>query len=306
MEAALHDPERGYYARRIRNVGIRGDFSTTPTLSGTLGRAIGAWAADALADTGCRDLIELGPGSGELAHAVMSALPWHRRLRTRLHLVETSSPLRDRQRSLLGRKAQWHQTLSDALSACGGRACIYSNEFVDAFPVRRFRLNAGSWEEQFVTPGKCHWNATDELPSSSVFSLEWSDGQVVEVQSPYRKWMEGHLSDWNHGRMLTIDYGSQVADLYRRRPDGTLRGYFHHQLVVGPEILERPGHQDLTCDVNFTDLIEWTEPRVKTLRLIKQSDFLAPHLDTHQPADAFVSAVHGAGGAFLCLEQEAG
>ncbi|MBK1825939.1 SAM-dependent methyltransferase [Haloferula rosea] len=304
MEAALHDPERGYYARRIRDVGIRGDFSTTPSLSGTLGRAIGAWAAKALRETGCRDLIELGPGSGALAHAVISALPWHRRLRTRVHLVETSSPLRERQQALLGRSVHWHQTLSEALATCGGRACIYSNEFVDAFPVRRFRLNADRWEEQFVTPGRSHWNTTSELPSGSVFSREWADGQVVEVHSPYRKWMEEHLTYWKRGRMLTIDYGDQVADLYHRRPDGTLRGYFHHQLVTGPEILDRPGHQDLTCDVNFTDLIEWSAPRVRMLRLIEQSDFLKPHVDFNQPTDAFVSAAHGAGGAFLCLEQE--
>ena len=31
MELALHDPERGYYARRIRGVGKGGDFTTTPT-----------------------------------------------------------------------------------------------------------------------------------------------------------------------------------------------------------------------------------------------------------------------------------
>ncbi|MGE9270822.1 MAG: SAM-dependent methyltransferase, partial [Verrucomicrobiales bacterium] len=96
MRAALHDPERGYYARRIREVGARGDFATSASLSGSLGRAIGHWANHSLRECRCRDLIELGPGNGELAAAVLASLPWPRRMRIRLHLVETSTPLRQR------------------------------------------------------------------------------------------------------------------------------------------------------------------------------------------------------------------
>ena len=33
MEAALYDPNFGYYARQIRSVGAQGDFSTSATLS---------------------------------------------------------------------------------------------------------------------------------------------------------------------------------------------------------------------------------------------------------------------------------
>ena len=40
MAAALHDPERGYYARRIRGVGKPGDFTTTAAISPAIGKAI--------------------------------------------------------------------------------------------------------------------------------------------------------------------------------------------------------------------------------------------------------------------------
>ncbi|MFR1320071.1 MAG: hypothetical protein ACLSCR_07250 [Akkermansia sp.] len=33
MQLALHHPEEGYYSTAIENIGMRGDFSTTPTLS---------------------------------------------------------------------------------------------------------------------------------------------------------------------------------------------------------------------------------------------------------------------------------
>src|SRR6478609_2354584 len=93
MARALHDPEHGYYARRIHAVGRRGDFTTAPMLSDAPARAIAAWAVRAMRETGCRDLIEIGPGEGTLAAAVLKHLPWHVRWQTRLHLVETSTPL---------------------------------------------------------------------------------------------------------------------------------------------------------------------------------------------------------------------
>lgn len=33
MQLALHHPQEGYYSSSIENIGQRGDFSTTPTLS---------------------------------------------------------------------------------------------------------------------------------------------------------------------------------------------------------------------------------------------------------------------------------
>src|SRR5688572_24806923 len=166
MDLALHDPERGYYARRIRGVGKGGDFTTTPMLTPVLGKAVSAWAKAALKESGCRDLIELGPGEGALAEAVMNAFPWWSK--PRLHLVERSVPLREKQAARLGKRVTWHETIESALDACGGKACLYSNEFADAFPVRRFRREESSWSELFLEPEQS-WRPCDDLPESSVF-----------------------------------------------------------------------------------------------------------------------------------------
>ena len=64
MRRALHDPEHGYYDRRIRAIGRGGDFTTAPKLSRAPAAAIARWAAAALRETGSRDLIEIGPGDG--------------------------------------------------------------------------------------------------------------------------------------------------------------------------------------------------------------------------------------------------
>ncbi len=39
MRWALHDPQHGYYARRIGDVGRTGDFSTSATVSSALAQA---------------------------------------------------------------------------------------------------------------------------------------------------------------------------------------------------------------------------------------------------------------------------
>ncbi len=302
MELALHHPERGYYARRIRGVGKGGDFTTTPMLTPALGKAVATWAKAALKESGCRDLIELGPGEGVLAESVMTAFPWWKR--PRLHLVERSVPLRGKQAARLGKRVTWHDTVESALDACGGMACLYSNEFADAFPVRRFRREAEGWSELFLDPQEC-WQPCDELPESSVFGLSFSPGQIVEVAEAYRAGLRGWLPKWRTGRMLTIDYGTPVESLYHRRPRGTVRAYFMQQRLEGPAIYQNAGRQDLTADVNFTDLQTWSTPSAETVKLTTQREFLLPHANLADPADAHAVEADGAGSAFLVLDQRA-
>lgn len=104
--------------------------------------------------------------------------------------------------------------------------------------------------------------------------------------------------------MLTIDYGDEMPALIHRRPRGTLRAYFHHQRFEGLEIYHRFGRQDLTADVNFTDLRAWTERcGWRTASLGTQAGFLAAHGTTRSGLhDAQLADHTGAGAAFKVLE----
>ena len=305
MQQALHDPRRGYYARRINGVGRRGDFTTGPMMSDVPARAVAAWAAKALRETGCRDMIEIGPGEGTLAAAVRGFLPWHVRWKTRLHLVETSVPLAERQRNVLGQRASWHLDVSSVLKACGGRAVIFSNELVDAFPVRRFQKTDEGWRElavRFDENRRVHESllAPAPLPESSGFLESHPTGQLIEVHDSYRHYLRSWLPAWTAGRMLTIDYGATAEELYHRRPRGTVRAYLHHQRLEGPAIYENPGMQDLTADVNFTDLQNWSSSWVGVQRLVTLGGFLASFTGAGKGP---LLDPQGAGGAFFVLEQ---
>ncbi len=301
MRRALHDPERGYYSRRITGVGSRGDFTTAPMLSDALGNAIAAWALRALGETGCRDFIEIGPGEGRLAKSVLRKLPFLTRLGLRLHLVETSEPLAEIQRGMLGSRAKWHSSPADALAACRGRAVICSNELVDAFPVRRFRKTADGWREIGVdfTGGAAREILLPDspLPASSIFSQPLPEGQCVEVHDSYRRWLDEWLPSWNAGRMLTIDYGAEADVIYQRRPRGTVRAYLLQQRLEGPAIYQNIGRQDITADVNFTDLSIWHSDRLETRNLKPLRHFLGRN------APPALADPEGPGGAFFVLEQ---
>lgn len=304
MKAALYDESCGYYTSRIQSVGPRGDFATSATLSPLLAKAI---AREITQYSSRLPVIELGPGTGELAQAVRKALPWPRRLSFRQYLVEISPQLRKSQKAL-NPKAVHTSTIEEALKLCGGIAFIYSNEFVDAFPVRVFRKEPDGYAELFLegSAGAIRelWLAS-QPPHSSYLRHNWITGQRFEVHESHQQWLSHWRGQWHGPAMLTIDYGGSPKEVLARRPAGTLRAYFQQQRCEGASIYENPGHQDLTADVNFDDLRLWganeglIEQRYQT-----QAEFLTP-FQKLGPSDRFITHSEGAGSAFKVLLQKA-
>lgn len=292
MREALYHEQFGYYSANIRAVGTRGDFTTWPQQNQNLGQAIARWALSHRP----KNLIEIGAGSGVLASAVLRGLGWWNR--PRYHIVEISHPLREAQQKLLGRKAVWHATVEDALSACDGQAAIFSNELVDAFPCRVFQKQNTSWRELALQIEKGRVTETwldAPLPDSTVFQPDWPQGQRVEIHESFLHWLSDWLPHWKAGTMLTIDYGGTCPGIYHRRPRGTLRAYTHHQRLEGGEAYLGFGLRDLTADVNFSDLLrvgELREPKLSSL-----TEFLTTSGHPLEPA------FREAGEAFLVLSQ---
>jgi SAM-dependent MidA family methyltransferase len=315
MQEALYHPEFGYYARNIRTVGRRGDFATSASLGEALGSGIARWIRKHRLPGNNWHVIEAGAGTGELARTVLRRLGmWGRRGLT-YHIVETSPVLRaEQQRALtpwrfspaMWRMA-WHESMSEALSACDGRALIFSNELIDAFPCRVFERRDGQWIEVGVRieNGRVVEQAFSRTPPDGL-PPDLPEGQRIEVHAAAAEWIATWSGEIREARMLTIDYGDTLPALYHRRLRGTLRAYFHHQRFEGMEVYNRFGKQDLTADVNFTDLRAWTERcGWHTASLISQAEFLAAYGATRSGLhDAHLADHTGAGAAFKVLEQE--
>jgi SAM-dependent MidA family methyltransferase len=276
MEQALFHPTTGYYSRQIRAIGRRGDFTTVPRSSSLLAQAIARWAKKLSSSLSIHHLIELGPGDASLARDLLRALGPIARSRLQLHLVERSPTLSATQAKALPLARSWprpvlhHNSIHHALDAAAGRALIFSNELADAFPVHRlvWDKHAHAWREihlahhrdalreVFVTPAP-RLLAT---PSSQLDPASWPGGapphgQRIELATPYLDWLSSWLPQLRAGALLTIDYGDTFPNIYHRRPGGTLRAYHHHQRLEGAAIYHRPGRQDITADINFSDLI---------------------------------------------------
>lgn len=298
MQAALYHPERGYYTSRIQTVGSEGDFTTTPQLSQSLAKAI----ADAFQRSGEKNLIEVGPGSGRLSQAVRQALPLITRLRTRHSLVEVSPILRELQRARLPR-IQHAASLREALHAADGRAFIFSNELVDAFPVRIFRPHDGGFDELYLSrkEGVTHesFRPASDLPDSSQLITDGTSPRRIEVHESYHHWLTSWMPCFHRGQLLTIDYA--VPD--RPPVHGSLRAYYRQQRLTGASLYQNAGMTDLTADVSFQDLQRWgRQLGLETRYQINQSEFLAP-FSGKSTADQFLREGDGAGTAFQVLLQ---
>lgn len=316
MQLALYDPEAGYYTTHVTRVGREGDFSTSVTLSDSLGGAIAAWVKVEAAGLRLRrpQLIELGAGDGSLARAVLRRLGWRARFSFSYHIVEISTKLREVQRERLrGQGVSWHSDVKTAVAAAGGDAVLFSNELVDAFPCRRFVRGDDDWREIFFCYENGTWHERSfevaDLPDSSALN-GWaappSQGQRVEVHESYGRWLRDLGQLLGRGSLLTIDYGGSPREVYRRRPDGTLRAYAHHQRLTGLDVYRRPGHQDLTAEVNFDDLRRWgAAAGLVPVACVTQQQFLltwAPQRGKSKIRD-FLADPEGAGSAFKVLHQ---
>lgn len=325
MREALYHPEHGYYSRHIRNIGARGDFSTSATLHPILGRAIARWALQRRGRVRRGrewHVIEIGGGSGRLAEAFLEALGWVNRRGLNYHLVDVSPGLQTLQRQRLERfEVRQHATVAGALQAAGGSALIFSNELVDAFPCKQLLWTEEGWREILLVleaDGAISEQTTkaplpEELRVCSAVWLphQWRPGHRCEIHPAYREWFRQWLPAWEQGCLLLIDYGDVYPAVGEDQPQGSLRAYFNHETLRGAEVYQRFGRQDLTADVNFTDLIAWGEEEGLTTEFFKtQREFILetyPALgrpDRGLPKEAaFIMDPEGMGQAFKVLCQ---
>ena len=314
MRIALYDEKYGYYTQNIRSVGRGGDFSTLATINDTLARSLCSWIRDRWKEDKNlnHNIIEVGAGDGSLTEKLLKDFSLWSRLGLKYHIVETSPKLSLIQRETLrDRKCIiWHERMEDALSECSGNTLIISNELVDAFPVEliQWSKDENKWHKLMVQLQNESWTITRgheykiKLNSSISDFKNFNDGQIIERHDEFISWFNSWSNLWKLGHMLTIDYGELFPFLYYRRSKGTLRSYFFQQRHenIG-EILSKPGLQDITSDVDFTDI----RARIKTdtieeIKYVNQSAFINEHITQLPPWDPSISE-DGAGSAFKIL-----
>lgn len=276
MGAALYDAWQGYYRRGGPTVGPAGDFLTSPEVHPIFGAAVAQAAARLqrqLGEPPPLRIVEVGPGTGALAEALLASLE----LPVSLTLVEGDGWARERQRERLarfGERVEWRESVGDATQRARGAQLVVANELLDAQPVHRLRFDGGRWRELLVECSPqgafrdCPAEVSDPALVAPLRDARAREGQIAEV-SPLRAELVSALAGLiDRGLLLLFDYGYPRRELYdARRRGGTLMTFRGH--APGDDPYTRPGEQDITCHIDIDQVREaataaglvWQPPR---------------------------------------------
>lgn len=234
MEAALYDPEFGYYKRSdLKRWGREGDYRTSAERSELFAATFARYFAklyDELGRPPQWTIVEGGPGDGTFARRVQQAFADHYP-----RLFEAT-----------------RYELSD-LAAAASNPCLYfSNELLDAFPVHRL-VSDGELYVTLDSENNFTWSVGPfSTPRLAQFNV--AAGQVIEVNLAIDDWLTTVVTKLKPEYVITVDYGAEADELYDPvlRPNGTLRAFSKHQFV--DDVLSAPGEYDITSSVNWTQV----------------------------------------------------
>ncbi|MBI2724276.1 MAG: SAM-dependent methyltransferase [Chloroflexi bacterium] len=265
MEAALFDPEAGYYMTRAAIGFEDGDYFTSAELGPGFGRALARLASEAWSALGrpaAWDLVEAGAGRGTVMRDLLAALEHERGEAARAArpaIVEVSPRLREQQRlALTGHEMRW-ATAATALAPI--RGLVFANEVLDAFPVHVLvKTDVGVREVHIGLEGD---RVFEVLRAPSHPDLRWRVPETLpvggrwEVSRAAESWVAQTAAAIATGYLLLIDYADDEQGLLARRGAGTVRGFSRYRLVGDP--LAALGEIDLTATVNITAITRAAE-----------------------------------------------
>jgi SAM-dependent MidA family methyltransferase len=276
QEAALYDPDGGYYERPGR-VGRAGDFVTGPSWHPAFGRTIARiarriWEEEReISEKGGESLprgtrapmavVDVGAGEGELLRAADEALrAWGIREEFRLIGIERSAVRRENAR-LNCPSAAWLPSFEEI---SGLRGLIVAYELFDALPVRALFFDGEELLERRVTltpDGTFDWIRTPCEDAGAILEALRRRGihllrnQQLEVRPQLAAFARVLAAGLSQGLLLAFDYGAPARALYSAaRPNGTLEAFHAHS--VTRDVLSEPGERDITAWVDFTELHE--------------------------------------------------
>jgi SAM-dependent MidA family methyltransferase len=297
MRAALYDEREGYYCRPgpLRQ-GRAGDYRTAPE-SSPLFAATFAWYfsklfADLFFELGSPPtwtIFEAGAGGGDFAYGVLS------RLRAKYpdvfsatsYVIDELSPeVRRRAEERLSEFAECltFQRFVEINNPAIGGVC-FSNELIDAFPVHRVIERNGRLSELCVGLKQNDFIWVERDPDERVaeycrrIELRLAEGQIAEINLAAEEYVSRAAGLFERGFLVTVDYGAERNELLDspHRFAGTLRAFHRHQVI--DNVLARPGEQDLTTTIDWTQIKEaGRRAGLRVIRFQRLDQFLAAGL----------------------------
>lgn len=259
----------------------------SPLFGEVLARALDAWWAE-LGEPDPFVVAEVGAGSGKLARDVVGARP-RCAPALRYLLIERSPEWRETHAAhlplepvsmVLGPAVAGEDDDAEARSEPGVGplfastaelpaerfdGVVLANELLDNMAFGLLEMTAEGWAE--VRVAETGGGLVEHLVPCD-HALTAGIGARVPVQKLARRWVEQASSHLRSGRVVAIDYCDSTDSLASRPWREWVRTYRGH--APGGHPLERPGEQDITCEVAVDQLPPPTLGR-------SQADFLRAH-----------------------------
>lgn len=266
MQAALYHPQLGYYASGSQRTGWEGDFVTSAELDPAFGEL---WAEafeqvwQACGAPASFRVVEIGPGEGGFAQAVLEAATGGFADALSYELVERSPEAEARQRDRLEtfERVSWSRSVTEVQPHPAG--CVFANEVIDNLPVHLVAMEGGRLREICVELSS---GALAEVwldptsPELEAFlarcEVTLPEGHLFEIQLAAESLVARATSMHAIGATILVDYGDTAAGL-AERPRGSLLCY--SSAGVDEQPLEDPGRKDITVHANWTAIVRSLE-----------------------------------------------
>ena len=266
MNLSLYHPDYGYYTNKSNIFGDQGDFITSPITSSMFGECISNEFINIIRSLKKPSILELGGGDGSLAISMCKHLKKNKSLPDKYFILEISENLINHQKERVKKEFpndynifKWITNLEDIKI----NGLVIANEFFDALPTERFRINNSKLETLYIESNNQSFNYIwDE--SSNDFSnelsraknnhnIDFSDGYISELNLNNSKWIKAIDKCIESGVLFVIDYGYASQEYFLHdRSDGTLVCIHKHKSNFDP--LSNIGNQDISSFVNFSHL----------------------------------------------------
>jgi len=287
MDLVLNDPENGFYSTGKLNIGLDGDFCTSPSLSNDFARLLAIQVVDWLLDLEksgidsiLLSLIEIGPGEGTLSRDLIVAIAEIAPAlicKIELVLVELNVGMRKRQEKVVnnfeGIYCRWCDLEDLILRPVTG--VVIANEALDAFPVERLIFTGNKVFRQGVALRKKNdeyfLEFVDLSPTSAIMKFLQDSNRLLNIEFPPKDICDRWVTEWHcdvpgwfkklskvliNGSLLVVDYAMESKRYYNSiRKDGTLISYRNQK--ANSNILKDPGLSDLTAHLCIESTINY-------------------------------------------------
>ncbi len=289
MNFVLNDPINGYYGSGKAELGFRGDFVTSPSLSDDFAFLVGKQIQDWLIQfkrsflsNQKLDVIEFGAGDGNFMSGLIKYLLGSSKdllEGVSFIIIEPNKGMVEKQKNKLeeflnlGIDILWKGL--EELEGNNINGIVIANEVLDALPVERITFSKGKLFRQAVSIDKKSCKLFfDKMPITSELgkSIELAKSELG-ITIPPEDAIEGWTTEWhvdnsgwlkalygkiNNCILLIIDYAKEAKKYYTSKNfDGTIVSYKNQKMMNN--VLDSPGNCDLTSHMCIETLINDAE-----------------------------------------------